>query len=193
MRIQEAVRGLLGADYEVFEGERLTPEDLPSIFQGTSLLGGEKRRILLKDLGENSSVWAKVPNYLETGHTVVIWETKIDKRSVVYKAIKAAGVEIVELTEKKGPEVKIAFDILDTAMRDGERAVKMCEQIELTQDPYMFFGLMVTQMLKKFSSRQGVRERRILKELAVLDMRMKTSTLEPWVLVKSFLLRVGTL
>lgn len=193
MRIQEAIRGLLGSDYEVFEGERLMPEDLPSIFQGTSLLGGEKRRILLKDLGENSSVWARVPDYLETGHTVVIWETKIDKRSVVYKAIKEAGVEIVELTEKKGPEVKIVFDILDTAMRDGERAVKMCEQIELTQDPYMFFGLLVTQMLKKFSARQGVREKRILKELAVLDMRMKTSTLEPWTLVKSFLLGVGTL
>lgn len=192
VRIQEAVRGLLGTNYEVFEGDKLTPEDLPSIFQGTSLFGGETRRILLKDLGENSSVWARVPEYLQTEHVVVIWETKIDKRSAGYKALKAAGVEIVEFAEKKGPEVKLVFEIFEMAMRDGERAVRMCEQIELTQDPYMFFGLMVTQALKKFGVRQGVRERKILKELAELDVRMKTSGMEPWILVKMFLVRMGS-
>ena len=84
------------------------------------------------------------------------------------------------------------FEIFEMAMRDGERAVRMCEQIELTQDPYMFFGLMVTQALKKFGVRQGVRERKILKELAELDVRMKTSGMEPWILVKMFLVRMGS-
>ena len=37
---EKAVKRALGASYEVFEGENLTPEDLPNVFMGTSLFGG---------------------------------------------------------------------------------------------------------------------------------------------------------
>ncbi len=188
---EKAVKVMLGEDYEVFEGENLTLSDLPSIFHGTSFFGVEKRRILLKDLSENAIVWEKLADYAETDHEVAVWELKVDKRSAGYKALKAKDVWMQEFPAKKKPEMKLVFSIFDTALRDGEKAVKMVERIELEQDPYMFFGLMVTQALKKFDLRQGPRERRWLKELAKLDLQMKTVTVEPWLLVKSFLLRLG--
>lgn len=188
---QKAVKRVLGADYEVFEGENLQLTDLPSIFQGTSLFGAETRQILLKDVAENAVVWEKLPDYAETEHNVVVWETKLDKRSAGYKKLKATGVEITEFSLQKPPEASLVFGILDTALTNGPEAVEMVEKIELTQDPYMFFGLMVTQALKKFEARNGVLERKILKKLANLDMQMKTTALDPWTLVKAFLLEIG--
>lgn len=188
---EKAIQSLLGGKYEVFEGENLTETDLPSIFRGTTLFDIEKRRILLKDLGENPGVFEKVVDYVDTEYEVVVWETKLDKRSAGYKRLKEAGVELKDFPLKKPPEAGLVFNILNTALRNGPEAVKMCEKIELTQDPYMFFGLMVTQGLKKFEERQGAREKKVLKELAKLDMQMKTTSMEPWMLVKAFLLRVA--
>lgn len=190
---EKAVRAGLGEGYEVFEGESLSVTDLPSIFQGTSLfagMNGEKRRILLKNVTENAEVWGKITDYLDTEHEVVIWETKIDKRSAGYKKMKAAKVKMLDFPMQQPPEIKNVFNIFDTALRDGARAVRMVEEIELRQDPYMFFGLMVTQALKKFSVRQGAREREMLKVLAKLDMEMKTTGVEPWDLVKASLLQL---
>lgn len=189
--VQKAVRRALGVDYEVFEGENLQIADLPSVFQGTSLFGAEIRQILLKDVAENAPVWEKLSDYVDTEHNVVVWETKLDKRSVGYKKLKTTGVEITEFSQQKPPEAGLVFGILDTALSNGAEAVKMVEKIELTQDPYMFFGLMVTQTLKKFEVRNGSLERKVLKKLATLDMQMKTTALDPWTLVKAFLLEIG--
>lgn len=190
---ETALKRLIGGNYEVFEGETLTVGDLPSIFQGTSLFEAGKRRVLLKNLSENAAVWEKIVEYAETEHEVVVWELKADKRSVGYKNLKAAGVEIQEFALKAKPEAKMVFGVLDTALRDGKRAVAQVEQIELEQDPYMFFGLLVTQALKKFEQRGGAREKRLLKELAKLDIEMKTTGLEPWMLIKAFLLRAKSM
>ena len=191
LEAEKAVKRALGANYEVFEGENLTIMDLPSIFLGTSLFGTEKRQILLKDLGENATVWGKISEYTQTEHDVVIWEAKVDKRSTTYKTLKDAGVELQEFPSRKSPEANLVFNIFDTALRNGPQAVKMVERIELDQDPYMFFGLMVTQALKKFEMRAGSRERKLLKELSKLDLQMKTTPVEPWTLVKSFLMRAS--
>ena len=191
LEAEKAVKRALGTDYEVFEGENLTVADLPSIFLGTSLFGTEKRQILLKELGENKEVWEKIPDYLKTEHDVVIWESKIDKRSGVYKAMVATRAVMKEFPARKNPDANTVFNILDMALRNGFLAVKMVEKIELDQDPYMFFGLLVTQAIKKFDNRAGNREKRLLKELAELDIQMKTTSVEPWLLLKSFLLRVS--
>lgn len=194
LEAEKNLKKILGEKYEVFEGENLTLNDLPSIFQGTSLFEVEKRRILLKDLSENTSVLEKVADYVDTPHEIIIWEQKLDKRSVGYKNLKAAGVELKEFTELKKPDFNLVFGILDTAFRDGNEAVRMLEKIESDQDPYMFFGLLVTQMLKKYDATRGsVRERRILKELAEIDLQMKSSTVAPWSLIKGFLLRVSSI
>ena len=189
--VEKAVRALLGAKYEVLEGENLMLTDLPSIFQGTSLFETGQRKILLKDVGENTAVWEKIADYAGTTHDVVIWETKLDKRTAGNKKLKATGVAMREFPAKKAPEMNLVFGIFETALRDGKKAVQMCEQIELMQDPYMFFGLMVTQALKKFAYRQGRKEKAILQELAELDLKMKTTSVEPWLLVKSFLMNLA--
>lgn len=188
---EKALKRALNANYEVFDGENLTLTDLPSIFRGTSLFETEKRQILIKDLSENTAVWEKVAEYADTDHEVVIWEAKIDKRSAGYKNLKSKGVEIKEFALRKPPEANLVFGILDTAMSDGKRAIEMVEKIQESQDPYMFFGLMVTQGLKKFAAKQGVKERELLKRLAELDLQMKTTTIEPWLLLKAFLLEVS--
>lgn len=194
LEAEKAVKRALGKDYEVYEGESLQVADLPSIFQGTSLFGEGERKILLKDLTENSAVWEKIGDYLDTEHEVIIWEMKIDKRSAGYKRLKEAGAEMMEFPERKRPEMNLVFNILDTALVDGKKAVAMVEKIELTQDPYMFFGLMVTQMLKKFeSSRSGGKERRIIKEMAKVDIEMKSSSIEPWMLIKGLLLQISVI
>lgn len=190
---ERQIKALLGESYEVFEGENLTETDLPSIFQGASLFEAGKRRILLKNLTENNDIWAKIADYATTEHDVIIWEPKIDKRSTTYKALKAAGVEMQEFATFARPDAGAVFGILDLALRNGEKAIREVEKIENEQDPYMFFGLMVTQALKKFQAVGGAKERRVLKELAKLDMQMKTSALDPWMLVKSFLIRVSDL
>lgn len=191
---EKEIKRILGEGYEVRDGESLTLGDLPTIFQGTSLFGTEKRCILLKDVSENSVVWGKLAEYADTSHEVIAWEMKLDKRSVGYKQMKEAGVELREFAELRRPEANLVFGILETALRDGKKAVEMVEKIELEQDPFMFFGLLVTQALKRFEATEGgVKERRVVKELAKLDMDMKSSTVEPWMLVKSFLVRVGEL
>ena len=85
------------------------------------------------------------------------------------------------------------FSIYDAALVDGKQAVKLLEEIESEQDPYMFFGLLVSQAIKKFEWRQGMKEKRVLQELSKVDMQMKTTAVEPWLLIKSFLLRVKTI
>ena len=150
---------------------------------------------MIKGLAANKDLFAEVSNLLATEHEVVIWEEKMDKRSVAYKDLAKAGVEMKEFKMVEPASKKLVFDIYDTALRDGVKAVKMCEKIENDNDPYMFVGLMISQAIKKYTFRYGAKEKRALKELSRLDMQMKgESTIsQPWTLVKSFLLRVSSL
>lgn len=192
LEAEKKIKNFLGEKYEVFEGENLEPADLPSIFQGTSLFETGVRKILVKEAGVNGAVWEKITDYADTENEVAVWETKVDKRSAGYKRLKESGVELIECPALKKPEMNLVFGILDTAFRDGKKAVRMVEQIETEQDPFMFFGLMVTQMLKRYeNSGAGRREKRLLKELAKVDLQMKRTGVEGWMLIKGFLLRVG--
>lgn len=190
---EQEMHRVLGADYEVYEGENLNLTDLPSIFQGTTLFGDVQRRILLKNLTERAEIWEKIGDYAESTHEVVIWEVKVDKRSAGYKRLAEKGVEFKEFKNTAGADPRVAFGILDVALRDGAKALSEVEKIEKTQDPYMFFGLLVSQMVKKYEfSRGGKREREILKRMAEVDRQMKSTGVEPWVLVKGFLAQVSS-
>lgn len=195
-RTQQAIKKLLGSDYEVFDGSTLTPADLPSLFQGTSLFG-DKRKILIKDLSDNKSTWEKLPDYLDTTHQVVLWEQKFDKRTKLNKTIAAHGN--VKTTEFKIPvkvDRNLAFNIYDTALRDGQRALAMYQQVQDTQDPYMLLGAWSWKAIDNLKKRpHGAKEKRVLRELSKLDMQMKTSQLssQPQLLLQSFLLRASSL
>lgn len=198
VKISEEVVKVLGGNYEVFEGENLANSDLPSIFLGTTLFSEGARKVLVKDLSENKEVLEefarRIDEFLKTDAEIVVWETKFDKRLTSVKTLVAAGVEIREFKLNASVDMRAVFNIYDLALRDGAKAVAELEKIEKTQDPYMFFGLMVSQALKKLEWRpNGAKERNVLRELAAVDMQMKSTAVEPWKLVKSFLLRVTTL
>ena len=195
LKISEEVRRIFGAEYEVIEGEKAEFSEILDAFLGISLISGE-RKILIKDLSKNTAVWEKfcekVGDFLDK-NAVIVWEEKFDKRLKVNKDLIATGVEVREfkMIDVGAADAKLVFEILDAAMMNGKRAVEILEKIEKNQDPFMLVGLFATQAIKKYGVRQGVRERELLKKLAKLDMDMKSSGIEPMMLVQGFLLELG--
>ena len=191
MRARREIERELGTDYEVIEGGDLMTTDLPSIFRGASLFD-EKRRILIRDLSGNATVFSELSKYIDTSHQVIILELKLDKRSAAYKELKDK-IEIREFKLPMNQNYGLVFDIYRTAKRDGKRAVEMLEKIKQDEDPIRFCGLLISQALKDYARNPGAKEKRALKELSKLDIEMKSTSLQPWLLVQSFLLRVSSL
>lgn len=188
VKIGEAVGKILGKDYEVFEGSELKTQDLMNIFRGTTLFS-VKRNILIKDLTSDDTeidYYKNLMDYVDTPHTVVIWETTLSRKKSYKDFTRQSQVQVKKYDAARPADAGVVFEILDTARFDGARAVRMVEKIKNDNDPYMFFGLLVSQALKKG-------DRRVLKGLSGLDMQMKTSTIEPWELISSFLLQVSSL
>lgn len=182
----QAINAFLGNDYEVVEGIDLTPEILPSLLLGGSLFKAQ-RSLLIRDLSENELAFAELPKYLQTPHRVAIFETKLDKRLSAYKAIKDQ-VEVLEFANPADPNRNVAFDVYKIAKTDGKKAIELLRQIEHQEDPIMFVGLLISQAIKDFTKNQGDREKQVLQALSALDLNLKTSTIEPWLLIESFLL-----
>lgn len=188
---QKVIKQQLG-DYEIVEADKIQRDDMPSVFLGTSLFG-ETRSILIKDLSENKECWELLPNFIEgCPHHIVIWETKLDKRSAVYKSLsKNKYVELKEFKMAEDPNKKLVFDIFDTAFRgDGKKAVQMVEKIEVTNDPFSFMGLMTTMAIKKLQYNNS-RAAGAIKILAQADLDMKSTSIEPWTIVKTALLKIA--
>lgn len=188
---KQAIIKFLGSNYEIIEGKELSPNDFPSLFLGQSLFS-EKRSILIRDISNNKPVFEKLPEYLNSPHDIAIFEIKLDKRSSAYKILKNQ-IEIREFTLPKDSNLNLVFDIYKTAKTDGEKAVQMLTKIKSKQDPIMFFGLMASQAIKDFAKKQGIKEKKALKELSKLDTELKSSRLSSWLLIESFLLRLSSL
>ena len=188
VRAQNIIKQQLGDSYEVIEGADLAPSDLPSVFRGTTLFA-ETRNILIRDLSANKLAFDSISDYLDTPHNIIILESKLDKRSVTYKAIKDK-IEITDFKLPVNPNFRLVFDIYKIAKHDGKKAVDMLEKIKSTEDPIMFFGLLASQALKDYAAHQGVKEKRALHELAKTDLQMKSTNIDPWLLVESCLLRI---
>ena len=186
VRAKNEIVKLLGESYEIIEGADLTPEALPSVFYGNTLFA-DKRKILIRDISTNKPVFDKLPDYLDTTHDVIIQEIKLDKRSTTYKAIKPK-VGIKDFSLPENPNFRLVFDIYKTAKKDGKKAVDMLEKIKQDEDPIMFFGLLASQAIKDYDQKQGTKEKRALAELAKLDLRLKSSSHDPWLLIEAFLL-----
>lgn len=189
VRAKAEIDKFLGENYEVIEGVDLTPNDLPSVFMGGSLFD-DKRKILIRDIFTNKGVLEKLPDYVGSPHDVVLFEFKIDKRSNAYKKMKDV-VEFREFAMPKDVNAGVVFDVYKVAKKDGVKAVEMLRRIESIQDPIMFVGLVASQAIRDYNSRQGVREKQVLKGLAKLDMDLKSSKIAPWTLIEAFLLTMG--
>ena len=193
VRAKQEIVKILGEDHETIEGADLELADMPTVFLGNSLFA-EVRHVLVQDLEENKPAWEKLPEYLDTPHEVIIWETKLDKRTTTYKELAKKKVEVREFAMPRDMNAGLVFDIYRTAKRDGVRAVEMLRKIEPAQDQMMFVGLMASQAIKDFISHQGVREKKALKELSKLDLELKSTAINPsWLLIEGFLIRLASL
>lgn len=185
------IKSLLGENYEVVDGENLDLTDLPNIFLGASLLS-DTRNILIRDLALNKPAFEQLTNYLNTPHNIILLESKLDTRTTAFKELKDK-VEVAKFELPEDPNFRLVFDIYKTAKRDGKKAISQLSKIKQDEDPIMFFGLLASQAIKDFSFNQGTKEKRVLKELAKLDLDMKSAKVEPWLLIESFLLRLSSL
>lgn len=190
-KANQEIKKALGSDYEIIDGSDINPADLPSIFYGASLFT-PVRKILIRDFTANKPAYEQLPNYLATPHDIIIFETKLDKRSATYKALKDQ-LEFKEFKAPEDPNLQLIFGIYRTAKTDGKKAIQMLSTIKPNEDPIKFTGLLISQALKDFTTKQGKKERAILKELSKLDLQMKSAKIDPWLLVESFLLRLSTI
>ena len=176
------IKKTLGENYEVIDAADLTPKDLPQIFKGTTIFEAH-RKILLRDFTANAAIYPELTKYLDTPHEIILLETKLDKRLNTYKEIKDK-LEIKEFKLPPKTDFSATYNIYNIAKRDGKKAVEELRKIEKDEDPIRFTGLLISQAMKEFSPK-------ILKELSKLDMNLKSSKIDPWLLVESFLLSMG--
>ena len=191
IRAKQAIERFLGQDYEVFDGPDLKPDDLPNIFLGNSLLA-TKRFILIRDLSLNPPLFEKLTNYLDTPHQIALFELKLDKRSSIYKTLKAKNL-INEYSLGKDPDYGLVFNVYSVAKNNGKKAVEMLEKIKNQDDPIMFLGLLISGALKDFNQKQGTKEKNVLKALSQLDLKIKSTSIDPWLLIESFLIELSSL
>lgn len=189
VRAKNAIVSYFGTeDYEILDGADLEKRDLPTIFRGITLFS-TKRTILIRDFLANKSLGGELVEYLDSPHTIALFETKLDKRSAVYKDLKNR-LEILEFNLPQ-PNFNQVFDIYRTAKRSGAAALKVLAAIKETEDPIKFTGLLVSQALKDYSAHPGLTEKRILRALSEADLQMKTTGTDPWLIVEGFLLRLS--
>ena len=181
-------------DYEVIEGEELQPEDLPNIFRGASLFETGERKILLRD-ALKSPAGEFLADYADTKHKVAIMETKLDKRLEAWKKLsKVAKVSKFELDDV---DKKKMFGVFRMAKKNGAQAIKVLEEIRAGLEPKAFIGAMASTALKDYQEKGGQREKRILREMAKLDVEIgkgqagDKSPDKPWLLTEGFLLRLS--
>lgn len=181
IKANQEIKKILGSNYEVIDCADLTEKDLPKIFKGTTIFDTH-RRILLRDFTANASIYSELTKYLDTPHDVILLETKLDKRLNAYKEIKDK-VEIREFKLPPKTDFSTIYNIYSLAKRDGKKAVEQLKKIEQDEDPIRFTGLLISQALKEYNPK-------ILKELSKLDLELKSSKIDPWLLVESFLLKI---
>jgi DNA polymerase III delta subunit len=94
--IREAIKALeasFNGTPERFDGAELSVAQLPDVLMGVSLFAPE-RLVIIQDIATNGSLWEKIPEWLprvnEDIHIVFV-DTKPDKRTTSYKALKAAA------------------------------------------------------------------------------------------------------
>jgi len=78
---------------ERIDGTELTLAQLPDLLMGMSLFATE-RLVVIQDISRNSSMWEKLPEWLPRINDAIHVEfidTKPDKRTTSYKALKAAA------------------------------------------------------------------------------------------------------
>ena len=102
-----------GFEIQKINSDELSKSDFVSLICGVSLLS-EKRFVYIRNLSENSEIWqnlAEILPRISTDVHLCLIEDKIDKRSVVYKAIS----KIVEIYEFKNLTARDSKNLVEFA------------------------------------------------------------------------------
>lgn len=97
-------------ELERIDGTELNLTDLPDLFMGVSLFVAN-RLIVISNLSTNTVVWEKLPEWLprisDDSHVVFV-DAKPDKRTTVYKALKAVAdvKEFLVWSERDGQKAE---------------------------------------------------------------------------------------
>lgn len=103
-----ALAALVG-DMEVVrrDGEELTAAEVCEVVMGQSLFTLEQA-VVITDASQNVALWRELPELLgDTATTVVLLETKLDKRTKTYKWLKSHAEvrEYAYFTERQKPQL----------------------------------------------------------------------------------------
>jgi len=129
---------------EKIEADDLRPSQLPDILTGTSLFA-EKRLIVIRELGENKPVWSALADWIDKIsddiHLVLV-ESKPDKRTATYKALKkvASVREFQPWSERNLTVIEKWVD--EEAKTQGVKLNKKCIQLLIQwvgTDQWMLF------------------------------------------------------
>ena len=220
--IQKKIQKILGADYEVFEGSELDATSLMEICTNASLFATE-RRILIKDLtlarksGGPAALYrpstrvakcdraagplkASPPceldtyeilaKYADTPHAIVIWESTTSLKKSFKEFCKLPQVTKEKIDLREEVDRFAVFRLFDEAVAGNFSLEKYRA---LNSDPYMTVGALASWAINKYKFRGGAREKRILKEVAELDMQTKSSRIAAELLVEAFLMRLSAI
>lgn len=106
---------------EIIDGEGLELRHLPDLLMGATLFS-DKRLVIIKHLSKNKSVWEALPALLERlsdDITLVLVETKPDKRTKTYKTLqKTADVKDYKAWSERDSAVAERW-ATDEAKRQG--------------------------------------------------------------------------
>ncbi len=194
MKSEEDARKILGDNYEVIDAENLEITDLPTIFMGASLFDTDARRTLIKSLADNKALFEEIEKYLDTPHEIVILENKIPGTWTSLKNLKK--IDKIDLKENKieiDDSIKwLSFNIFSDAMKNPKKALETLRKNEETEDPYAMVGAWTTCAIKNLKTSPNARNKKIIKDLAKIDMLIKTTSYSnnPWPLLESFILRL---
>ena len=191
------IKKQLGENYEVIDAAELSADALPDIFFGTTLFADE-RKILIKDLFSNTDLLNAFGNYLDTPHQVIILESALDRRKAAIKDLEKDPRLKFQKFEKavSSADRFFVFNIYDQALTNPAAAVKALRAREAEQEPYACLGAWTKKALDNLAKNEkSAKNRRIVKELAKIDLALKTTKLSnnPWPVLESFLLRIKTL
>lgn len=137
--LKEIERDFSGA-VERVDGTELNLVQLPDLLMGVSLFAPE-RLVVIKDITQNSGLWEKLPDWLERISDdihIVFIDTKPDKRTTSYKALKAAAtlkefpVWTDRDTAKAEQWVSARAQVVGVAL-DKKTALHLVERVGLDQ------------------------------------------------------------
>lgn len=192
LRAQKDIKSILGTDYELVKGEELDKAQLDSLFLGETLFA-KQREILIKDMGANTDCLARLINYVDTEHDVIVWEMKFPATLSVVKELKKK-VRCIEYKKAEERPRGFVFGIMDKALAgQGKVAVEMCEEIRYSDNAVMVIGALAWKAIDNYKKRPCPKNKQIIKMLAQTDLEMKSRDVEAWLQIEALLLRIASL